>query len=83
MLVSSTEFKTNLGRYLKMVSAEDIVITRNGRRIAKLVKEEDDTLAQVRSLFGILARSELAEMDDAGIKEAIRTERGKRNDSLD
>jgi prevent-host-death family protein len=80
MFVSSTEFKTNLGRYLNMVSTEDIVITRNGHRIAKLVKEEDDTLAEIRSLYGILADSELAQMDDAGIKEAIRAERGKRYD---
>ncbi len=82
MFVSSTEFKTNLGRYLDMVSAEDIVITRNGRRIAKLVREEDDTLSEVRSLFGILADSELSQMEDAGIKEAIHMERGKRYDGL-
>jgi prevent-host-death family protein len=82
MLVSSTEFKTNLGKYLDMVSSEDIVITRNGRRIAKLVREEDDTLAEVRSLFGILADSELSQMDDDGIKEAIRLERGKRYDGF-
>jgi antitoxin (DNA-binding transcriptional repressor) of toxin-antitoxin stability system len=83
MTVSSTDFKTNLGKYLNMVSAEDIVITRNGRRIAKLVKEGDNALSDVRSLFGMLADSELAKMDDAAIKEAIRTERGKRNDGLD
>jgi prevent-host-death family protein len=82
MFVSSTEFKTNLGRYLDMVSAEDIIITRNGHRIAKLVKDEDDALSEVRSLFGILADTELSRMDDAGIKEAVHEERGKRYDSL-
>ncbi len=83
MLVSSTEFKTNLGRYLDMVSAEEIIITRNGRKIAKLVKEEDATLSELRSLFGILADSEFSSMDDAEIKKAIHAERGKRYDSLD
>jgi len=83
MFVSSTEFKTNLGRYLDMVSQEDIVITRNGRRIAKLVKEEDDTLTDIRSLFGILAESELSHMTDKEIKTVVHEERSERYDRID
>jgi len=83
MFVSSTEFKTNLGRYLDMAAGEDIIITRNGRKIAKLVREEDDTLSDVRSLFGILADTDLSRMDDDGIKAAIHEERSKRYDCVD
>ena len=83
MQVSSTELKTNLGKYLDLLGTEDIIITRNGRKIAKLVKEEDDTLLEVRSLFGILAGSELSRMTDDEIKGAIHEERSKRYDRAD
>lgn len=83
MFISSTEFKTNLGKYLDLVATEDIIITRNGRKIAKLVKEEDDALSALHSLFGILADSELANMSDEEIKNVIHEERSKRYDGID
>ena len=83
MVVSATELKTNLGKYLDLLDTEDIIITRNGRKIAKLLKEEDDTLSEIRSLFGILAETELAGMTDDEIQGVIREERGKRYDRVD
>jgi prevent-host-death family protein len=78
MFVSSTEFKTNLGRYLDLVTSEDIIITRNGRKIAKLVKEEEDAFSDVRSLYGILSGTELSAMEDSEIKDVIHMERSRR-----
>ena len=83
MYVSSTELKTNLGKYLGLLGAGDIIITRNGRKIAKLVKEEDDALADIRSLFGVLASPELSNATDAQIKDIIREERSNRYDRID
>ena len=83
MQVSSTELKTNLGKYLDLLATEDIIITRNGRKIAKLMKEEDETLSEVRSLFGILADSELSRLTDDEIKGVIHEERSKRYDRAD
>ena len=80
MRVTATELKTNLGKYLDLLGTEDVIITRNGRKIAKLVKEEDDTLSEIRSLFGILAGSELSKMTNDEIKGVIHEERSKRND---
>ena len=54
MIVTATEFKTNLGRYLDLAEKETIVITRNGRRIAKLMDANQDATEIVRSLRGIL-----------------------------
>jgi len=39
MQVSFTELKANLGEYLDLLGTGDIIITRNGRKIARLVKE--------------------------------------------
>jgi len=83
MFVSSTELKINLGKYLDMVANEDIIITRNGHKIAKLIREENDALSDIRSLFGIAGASDLSRMDDDGIKAAIHSERSKRYDCVD
>ena len=36
MIVTATEFKTNLGKYLEMAMSQDIFITKNGKSIARL-----------------------------------------------
>jgi prevent-host-death family protein len=38
MIVTATELKTNLGKYLTLAAGEDVLITKNGRGIAKLVE---------------------------------------------
>ncbi len=53
MIVTSTEFKQNLGRYLELVSEEEIIITKNGHRIAKLIPDQEDLVSVAQSLFGI------------------------------
>ena len=40
MIVTATEFKTNFGKYLDMISKEDIFITRNGKTIPKVVNPQ-------------------------------------------
>lgn len=51
MIVTATEFKTNFGKYLEMISKEDIFITRNGKTIAKVVNPQ---VSAVDSLRGML-----------------------------
>lgn len=36
MIVNSTEFQNNFGKYLMLVSKEDVIITKNGREAARL-----------------------------------------------
>ncbi|MDR2709855.1 MAG: type II toxin-antitoxin system Phd/YefM family antitoxin [Burkholderiales bacterium] len=68
MMVTSTDFKMNLGRYLDLAAHEEIVITKNGRRIARLVADKEDLTAVARSLFGIIA-------PDGASGEAVKEER--------
>ena len=53
MLVTATEFKTKIGRYLTLVDTEDIFITRNGKNVAKLSSAKQDRVDIAKSLFGI------------------------------
>ena len=52
MQITATEFKLNLGKYLSLVSLEDIWITRNGKTIAKLV---NPNISSVEYISGVLA----------------------------
>lgn len=67
MTITSTELKTNLGKYLSMVSDHVIYITRNGKEVAKLMPPDDDRTAILDSLVGILPSD--ADIDEDKIKE--------------
>lgn len=54
MLVTATELKSNLGHYLDLAATEDILISKNGRAIAKLSSPNANRSDAMKSLFGIL-----------------------------
>ena len=54
MIVSLTEFKTDLDRYLELVGDEEIVITKEGKSFARLSRAVNNKGAIIRSLRGIL-----------------------------
>ena len=69
MIVTATEFKSNLGKYLDMVATQDVYITKNGTNIARLTSPSSNKLAVLDGLVGIASRSGDADED------AIRKER--------
>ena len=69
MIVTATEFKSNLGKYLKLAARQDIFITRNGKNIARLTSPTVDKLAILDNLVGIIPAQ------DAMDEEAAREER--------
>ena len=42
MIANSTEVKNNFGKYLRMIQHEDVIITSNGTRIARLTVYKDN-----------------------------------------
>ncbi len=75
MFVTATELKNNMGKYLDLATKEDIIITKNGRRIAKLTNVVEDKMTIAKSLIGILP-SDIT-------KEEAREERLKRHERND
>lgn len=51
MIVTATEFKTNFGKYLDMLSSNDIFITRNGKIIAKIVNPNVNAVGSISGLL--------------------------------
>jgi prevent-host-death family protein len=54
MFITATELKNNLGKYLMLAANEDIIITKNGKSIAKLTGIAEDKVSIAKSLLGIL-----------------------------
>lgn len=67
MIVTATELKSKLGKYLSLATTEDIYITKNGEVVAKLSNPHQYRVEMAKSLFGILPA-------DITLEEAI-TER--------
>jgi len=69
MIVTATEFKTNLGKYLELAVSQDIFITKNGKNIARLTSPSVNKFAVLDNLVGIVPQ------DDGLDEKAIREER--------
>jgi len=74
MVVNATEFKTRAGKYLELAEKEEIIITRNGREVAKLVPINKSGTPNADFLYGILSNIE----DKNITTQDIREERLKR-----
>ena len=75
MFISATELKKNMGKYLDLAANEDIIITKNGKRVAKLTSANEDKVSMAESLIGILP-------SETSLEEA-REERLKRHEHTD
>jgi len=76
MQVTATEFKSNIGKYLTLVAEQDIIITKNGKSIARLTSTKQDKVEIAKSLFGIIPN------DSATLKQ-VREERLARYETVD
>jgi len=54
VVITATELKRNLGKYLQLAAKEDIFITRSGKVIARLSNPQRDRIDIAKSLFGII-----------------------------
>ena len=59
MIVTATEFKKNLGKFLEMSLEEEILITKNGKIIAQLSQPNAEKLAILRTLVGFAKEENL------------------------
>lgn len=64
MIVTATELKSNLGKYLELAGRQDIFITKNGRNIARLTSPAIDKLAILDNLVGIIPEQDVAAEED-------------------
>ena len=63
MIVTATEFKTNLGKYLELAAIQDVFITKNGKNIARLTSPSINKLSVLDDLVGIISPQEDIDTD--------------------
>jgi len=64
LIITATELKTNIGKYLRLAETQDIIITKNNKPIAKLTSLREDKLATLNDLVGIV-KDDGYTLDDA------------------
>ena len=72
MIITATELRKNLGKYLNLLDDEEIIITKNGKEIAVLSKSENDKQSILKYLLGVI------NLDDNLTLESIKDERIRR-----
>lgn len=68
--VTTSELKSNISHYISLATKEDILITRNGKTVAKLVAQKPNKVAMAKSLFGIIKG---ADIDEKALKAERRS----------
>jgi prevent-host-death family protein len=54
MIVNSTDVQNNFGKYLELASGQDIVITKNGAAVARLIGIKETAAFLSDRLVGII-----------------------------
>jgi len=75
VFITADELKNNLSKYLMFAADEDIIITKNGKSIAKLTSIAEDKVSAIDSLLGILpVNASIEEARDERLKKHERTD---------
>lgn len=80
MIVNATEFKNKVGKYLELMKKEEIIISRNGKQIAKLIPIDKPSTPNVDGLLDLLQKSKKV-ANDIDI-DKLAEERFKEYESL-
>lgn len=67
MIITATEFKNKVGEFIELARKEEIIISRNGKHIVKLVPIGKDECPATESLLGVFERA--AEYEVSKTKE--------------
>ena len=63
MIVTASEFRTNVGKYLQLAGTHDIYITKNGKNIARLTGAVPNRMEALDSLVGIVPEAAITDGD--------------------
>ncbi|HCS74935.1 MAG TPA: type II toxin-antitoxin system prevent-host-death family antitoxin [Clostridiales bacterium] len=57
MIITATEFKNKVGKFIELAKNEDIIISKNGKNIVKLVSIGEDEYPATHSLLGVFEKA--------------------------
>jgi antitoxin (DNA-binding transcriptional repressor) of toxin-antitoxin stability system len=71
MVVTATQFKSNIGYYLDTVPENDVYITKNGKTVARLCDPMKDKMSILNSLVGILPKDHIS-LEEAKLERILK-----------
>jgi prevent-host-death family protein len=73
MVITATELKSNLGKYLELIETEDTIsITKNGRKIAELNSVRQSKLNALNRFVGCLDGCDYISIEEARAERLSR-----------
>jgi prevent-host-death family protein len=57
MIITATEFKNKVGKFIEIAKKEDIIISKNGKNIVKIVSVGEDEYPSTQSLLGVFEKA--------------------------
>jgi prevent-host-death family protein len=57
MIITATEFKNKVGKFIELAKKEDIIISKNGKNIVKIVSVGEDEYPATQSLLGVFEKA--------------------------
>ncbi len=70
--ISLTQLKTNLGKYVTMAGDQDILISKNGKVVAKLVTAKVDKVAAAEELISMFPKGKEVDYDKMREERLLR-----------
>jgi len=77
VIITATEFKNKIGKYLKAAQDEDVIISKNGKYVAKLTAVKEYEFPATQNLVGVFERAADYSIED------VKKERLKKYESTD
>lgn len=77
MIVTATDFKNKVGEYLVIAQKEEVIISKNGKNIAKLVAIDENEYPATKSLTGVFEKAASYDLEQA------KDERLKKYENID
>lgn len=65
MIITATEFKNKVGKFLKAAQDEDVIISKNGRYVAKLSAVKEYEYPATQNLVGVFEKAADYSMENA------------------
>lgn len=56
MIITATEFKNKVGRFIELARKEEIIISKNGKQIIRLVPVNKNESPATNSLLGVFEK---------------------------
>lgn len=72
MIITATEFKNKVGEFIELAKKEEIIITKNGKQVIKLVPIDKNECPATKSLLGVFEKAaeyEVSKTKDERLKK--------------